>query len=149
MEIIIVIGIISIAIFSLYELVLSSRSLTSRELRHTQALSLAEEGLEAVRNIRDQGWTTNIASLNTSATYYLSLSGSAWGLTTTNPGTIDGIFTRTITIASVNRDSNSNISASGTSDPNTRKVTSTVTWTDRGRARSVVVTTYITNFQEN
>src|SRR5688572_11656630 len=96
-EILIVVAIIGTTVFSLYQLLLASRNLGSREIRRTQALSLAQEGLEAVRNIRDQGWSENIASLASGTTYYLSLAGSAWTLTTTNPGPESGLFTRTIT----------------------------------------------------
>lgn len=148
-EILVVIAIIGIAMFSLYELLLVSRNSTSRELRRTQALSLAQEGLEAVRNIRDQGWSENITPLNTSATYYATLSGSAWTLTSVNPGPIDTLFTRTLTFANVNRDADSNISPTGTDDPNTRKVTSTVTWLDRGSSRTVSLATNMTNFLDN
>lgn len=145
-EILVVITIISLAMFSLYELLLISRQVTSREQRRTQALALAQEGLEAVRNIRDQDWSDNIAPLTPDTTYYLTLSGSAWVLTAVNPGPIDSLFTRTITFDTVSRDSNSNISAAGSDDPNTRQATSTVTWLDRGENRSVSLSTYLTNF---
>lgn len=145
-EILVVVAIIGTAVFSLYQLLLASRSLGSREMRRTQALSLAQEGLEAVRNIRDQGWSENIEPLVNTTTYYLTLSGSAWTLTTANPGPENDLFTRTITFAEVNRDGNSNISPAGTADPNTRQVTSTVSWEERGSARTVSVSTYLTNF---
>lgn len=148
-EILVVIAIIGVAIFSLYELVVISRTTTSNQLRRTQALALAQEGIEAVRNLRDQSWGTNIEPLSTSTNYYATLSGSNWALTTTNPGPIDTLFTRTLVFESVNRDANSNISESGSSDPDTRKVTATVTWTERGNARSATLATYLTNFLDN
>lgn len=148
-EILVVIAIIGIAVFSLYELVVLSRATLSREARHTQALSLAQEGLEAMRTIRDQSWSANIAPLSPGTNYYLTLSGSSWALSTVNPGPIDSLFNRTIVFASVNRDANDSISASGSADANTRHVTATVSWTDRGSSRSVTLATYITNFLDN
>ncbi|MEK7557027.1 MAG: type II secretion system protein [Patescibacteria group bacterium] len=148
-EILVVIAIIGVATFSLYELVVLSRATVGRELRRTQALSLAQEGIEAVRSIRDQSWSGNIEPLSNGTNYYATLSGSSWALTTTNPGPIDALFNRTIVFASVNRDANSNISESGSVDENTRKVTSTVSWTDRGTSRSVALSAYITNFLGN
>lgn len=145
-EIVVVVAIIGITISSLYSLLVLSRATLSRHLRATQALALAQEGLEAVRNIRDQDWSNNIEPLGSGANYYLTLSGSSWALTTTNPGPIDSLFTRTVVFASVNRDESDNISDSGETDPNTRKITATVAWTERGSSRSVSLTTYITNF---
>lgn len=147
-EILVVISILGVSIFSLYELVVLTRTTASDQIRRLQALAYTQEGIEAVRNMRDRSWSDNIAPLNTGSTYYLTLSGSAWTLTTTNPGPLDGLFTRTITLAAVNRDSNGNISTTGTDDPDTRRVTATVTWTERGRARTVQLQTYLTNFLE-
>lgn len=148
-EILVVIAIIGVAILSLYELVVISRATTSNQLRRTQALALAQEGVEATRNLRDQGWSANIEPLSTGTDYYVTLSGSSWALTTTNPGPIDTLFTRTLVFENVNRDANSNISESGSSDPDTRKVTATVSWTERDKARTATLATYITNFLDN
>lgn len=145
-EILVVVSIVSVAIFSLYELVVLSRATSSNQMRRLQAVAYAQEGIEAVRNLRDRSWDNNIAPVSTSSTYYLTLSGSAWALTTTNPGPLDSLFSRTITFASVMRDSNGNISASGTPDDDTRQVTVTVTWTERGQARSLTLPIYLTNF---
>ena len=68
---------------------------------------LAEEGLEAVRNIRDANWQ-NLAD----GTYGLSTSGSQWALSGSQDTT--GIFTRQITISTV--------------DQNRKNITSKVTW---------------------
>lgn len=148
-EIVVVVAIIGLTVFSLYELVVLSRATTSRELHRVQALSLAQEGLEATRTIRDQGWSSTIANLTSGATYYVTLSGSTWQLTSTNPGPINGLFTRMLVFADVTRDNSGNISGSGSLDENTRKVTTTVTWEERGNNRSLELATYITNFLEN
>lgn len=148
-EIVVVIAIVGIAVFSLYELVVLSRATVSRELRRVQAVSLAQEGLEAVRVIRDQSWSANIAPLSAGTTYSATLSGTSWALTTINPGPIDSLYTRTLVFANVNRDANDNISEAGSADADTRKITSTVSWQERGSSRAVTLATYITNFQDN
>lgn len=145
-EILVVISIVGIAIFSLYELVVLSRASSSNQMRRLQAIAYAQEGIEAVRNMRDRSWDDNIASLNAGTPYYLTLSGSAWTLTTTNPGAIENLFTRTVVLSQVNRDSNGNIVSSGTDDPDTRHVDVTITWAERGNNRNVEIETYITNF---
>lgn len=57
-----------------------------------QAVLLAEEGLEAVRNIRDANFT-NIAN----GTHGLAISGNQWNLSGSSD--TNGIFTRSLTIA--------------------------------------------------
>lgn len=148
-EIVVVVAMIGLTIFSLYELVVVSRAAQARELRRIQAVSLAQEGLEAVRIIRDQSWSANLASLSVGTNYYATLSGSSWTLTTTNPGPIDGLYNRTIVFANVNRDANDNISTVGSEDDDTRQVTASVTWVERGNNRTVSLATYITNFLDN
>lgn len=147
-EILVVVTIVGIAIFSLYELVVISRTSTSNQMRRLQALSYAQEGMEAMRSIRDRSWDSHIAPLTETTAYYLTFTNSTWTLTTTNPGPLDGLFTRIIKVAPVTRDSNGNIVTGGTTDPDTRRVTVTVTWAERGSDRSVELQTYLTNFQQ-
>jgi hypothetical protein len=100
-----------------------------------------------VRLVRSQGWTANIAPKINGTTYYPVLSGSSWGLSTTNPGVIDNKYTRTIVFAAVSRNASGDIVASGgTIDPDSRRVTVTTSWLERGRTRTVVVQAYITNY---
>ena len=60
-----------------------------------QAVLLAEEGIEAIRNIRDE----DFANL-TPGTYGFALSGNEWILSGTSDNV--GIFTRNVTISSIN-----------------------------------------------
>ena len=60
-----------------------------------QAVFLAEEGIEAIRNIRDEDFT-NL----TTGTYGLALSGNEWVLSGTSDNV--GIFTRNVTISDLN-----------------------------------------------
>ncbi len=88
--------------------------------KRNRAVALAEEGMEAVRNLRD----ANYSSL-TDGTYGLGKSGSAWTLVP-SPDTT-GIYSRSININSV--------------DANHKEISSTVTWQQNvARAGSVTLT---------
>jgi prepilin-type N-terminal cleavage/methylation domain-containing protein len=95
----------------------------------SRAALLAEEGLEAVRNIRDAGFSGIVAG-----TYSLTSTGNKWGLSTTYPETID-IFRRKIDITDLSADR--------------KRVVSTVGWTDNGNYREVVETTYLNNWMKS
>ncbi|MBI1754966.1 hypothetical protein HY250_00755 [Candidatus Azambacteria bacterium] len=147
-EIVIAIFVISVSLFAVIQLSVFALKATADRNDKAKAVVFAQEGMEAVRNIRDGSWTNNIATLTFGATYYLTVSGSQWALTQTNPGALDGKFTRTIMIANVSRDINSNIvSAGGTDDASTKKVTVTVSWSTP--AKSVQLVAYLMNILKN
>lgn len=145
-EIIVAISIISIALFAISEvsvIYLKQNILNKKTLK---ASYLAEEALEAVRSVRDQGWSANIASLSMGSTYYPVISSNKWTLTATNPGFIDSIYARTVVVDNASRDANDNIVTSGgTNDPDTKKVTATISW----ESKSTTLTTYITDLYNN
>jgi len=95
--------------------------------KRTQATFLAEEGLEVVKNIRDENFTNLV-----DGSYGLVKAGSEWDFSAL-PDVTDS-FTRTINI--------------GTIDVNTKLVTSTVLWQQNlQRNGSVVLSTYLTNWK--
>jgi type II secretory pathway pseudopilin PulG len=94
----------------------------------SKSLYLGEEGLEAIREIRDQ----DFATIN-DGSYGLSMATGSWSLT---PGSdiIENIYTRTITIQTV--------------DVGKKEITANVSWTDgEGRSGSVSLDTYLTNWK--
>lgn len=113
--------------------------------RPIQAAFLEDEGMEAMRTLRDKSWA-NISGLTASTTYYLSFNASttSW-TTTTTPSMIDKIFSRTIVLSTVNRDANNDISSSGSNDPNTRKVTISVSWFKDNATTTKQLIGYLTN----
>ncbi|HNW71343.1 MAG TPA: hypothetical protein PKZ36_01470 [Candidatus Paceibacterota bacterium] len=142
-EILIAISIIVASVFS--AMAVSSRAiLVSHQSVHiSQASFLLEEGAEVVRIIRDNSWD-NISSLDNLTTYYPVYADSAWSLSAI-PSQV-GIFTRTITISSVNRDSaTGDISDSGTDDPGTKLVTVNVSWQEGSKNMSKSLSFYISN----
>ncbi len=100
-----------------------SRNATNRE----RAVVLAEEGLEATRNIRDANFSNLV-----DGTYGLSSSGGQWNFAGTSD--ITDIFTRQLTISTVNA--------------NQKQVNVAITWADQSSAtNSVTSSTYFTNWR--
>src|SRR5258708_3473724 len=90
----------------------------------TIANQYASEGLEAVRSIKNQGFTKLV---NSGGTGVIRNASNVWAFG--GGSNAFAKYLRVITIADAQRDSSGNIVASGgTIDPNIKKVTSTVTW---------------------
>ncbi|KPJ85933.1 hypothetical protein AMJ57_01315, partial [Parcubacteria bacterium SG8_24] len=106
-----------------------------------RAVFLAEEGIAAVRSVRNDGWTGLAAG-----TYGLSKSTGKWAFSGTSD--ITDIFTREIVVEAVNRDVSGDIVTSGgTPDPRTRRVTSRVSWNPPlGVAQSVELSAYLSDW---
>ncbi len=90
---------------------------------------LAEEGLEAARNIRDE----NFANLNVADNKYgLVISGNQWIFSGTSDAT--GIFTRQIIISTI--------------DANRKQIISNVSWQQTPlRSGSISLISYLTNWR--
>jgi len=117
--------------------------------KNVKAVFLAEEGLEAVKYLRNISWSTNIASLSTNTDYYLAWQNGKWESTTNNLY-IDGLFERKFRLEPVSRNSQSDIvSSGGTTDPNILKLIVTVSWSDASATTTRAVSTYITNLFDN
>lgn len=108
-----------------------------------KAAYLAEEGLEAMRYLRDDSWSGNISSLSDNFPYGVSLVGGVWK---TGSTTAVDVFDRTITLGPVYRDVSGDIvSAGGSLASTTRLVTSSVSWSNRGATSTITLSTYLTN----
>ena len=93
---------------------------------HTRGVILANEGLEAVRNIRDSGFS-NLPI----GTYGLVLSGNQWTLSGSQD--VSGIFTRQVVVSSV--------------DANRKNIAVNVTWQQNPQiVGSVSLSTRVTNW---
>ena len=120
-----------------------------------QAAYIMEEGVEAVRYLRDSGWSSNISALTSGVPYYLLFDGSDWDTTLTKV-LIDNKFERNVTIADVyRRDSDDDIVDVSSADPktldsNTIKGTVKVSWEGSGSAQNEISTVvYFTDFFNN
>lgn len=124
--------------------------LSYRNTARVQAAMLAEEAVEALRTMRDAGWTANVASLpyttfGTTTTYRLIWDNTKWQATT-SPVLIDGVFDRTFQIFPVNRDGAFNVvSTGGTEDTNSRRVVITISWREDNGTSTKSAETYLFN----
>lgn len=118
-----ILALVTSALFGAFEY---GRETTMTAGARTRALLLADEGIEASRNIRDSGFT-NL----TVGTHGLGTSGGKWIFSGTSDTT--GIFTRQMLVAAV--------------DATRDHVTSTVTWQETpSRAGSVTLDTYLSDW---
>lgn len=114
-----------------------------------KASTLAEEGLEAIRFLRNSSWNANIEQLLLDTDYFLTFTAGTWS-TSTSYTLIDNIYERKIRLSAVYRDANSDIVASGgTVDPNARLVISSVSWLYKGATTTRSISTYITDLYGN
>ena len=149
-EILIVIAIIIIALTSLLSIVTLSLKISIQIKERTQAVNLAQEAVDAVRSIRDNDWTKL-----TNGNHGLTNAGGYWDFVGTE-NIING-FSRKILIEDVYRDNTPGdseatddietdgiIEASDYLDPDTKKITATVSW----KERKVEIVTYLTNWKQ-
>ncbi len=126
--------ILSIAVFALLITTLIGAYFYGQEStalagNRARAVMIAEEGLEAVRNIRDEDFS-NLED----GTYGLNISNNAWVLSGLSDN-VD-IFTRQIEISPI--------------DGDRKEVTSTVTWQQNPQRSGIIsVETYLTNWQKS
>jgi Tfp pilus assembly protein PilV len=142
-EVLVAISIITVSILAATAVAQKSIYVSRQAVHTTQAAFLLEEGAEAVRIFRDNAWT-NISGLTANTNYYPTFSSGTWSLSST-PNTVD-IFTRTASVANVNRDNTTkDISATGIDDPGTKLVTITVSWPEGGVTITKTLQFYMTN----
>lgn len=148
LELVVGVSIISITLFGITASVQLAMKAAQQNTKSIKANFLAEEGLEAVKTMRDNGWAANIAPLAAGTDYYLLYNGVKWATTTINIF-VDGKFERRLRITSVYRDANGNIASSGSADNGTKKITIYVAWPARGGTTTAQMSAYITNIFKN
>lgn len=147
-DILVSIAVITLAFWSFYQVAVLGVRVKQESERRDTAVFLAQEAIETVRFARDGSWSTNIAPLALGTDYYVSASGTQWVFSTTDPGLINNLYTRTVRFDQVLRDTiTDDISASGVEDIDTREVTVTVFW--GGEPKNYEIVTYLTNFLFN
>ena len=110
----------------------------------TQANRLAEEGLEAVRSIRNRDF-----NLLSNGNKGVGISNNLWTFSGTTD--ITDKFTRQISITVANRDAGGSLVATGgTTDPDTWLIKSLVTWNyGVGETKQFSLNTILTNWRKN
>lgn len=123
---------------------------SSSSVKTVKAQMFLQEGIEAIRLIRDQGWTASIAPLSKNSNYYFifDMLGNKWGVTTT-PQYADGM-NRSFVLQDVYRNANGDIVPSGGNlDEGSRKVVIKVEWLGYSSTSTASSTTYITNLYKD
>lgn len=148
-EILVAVSIITISILAAMAVAQKSIYVSRQTLHATQAAFLLEEGAEAARIIRDGAWS-NISNLAANINYYPTFSGSTWTLSQT--GNTVGIFTRTVNVSDVCRntstDNISSLAPCGGStylDAGTKFITLTVSWPEGGQTVTKTLQFYLMN----
>lgn len=124
-------ALLAVSVFGLLAVAFSSAYLYGQEAmvfsgNEARAALLAEEGLEAARNMRDSAFS-NLTDGN----HGLAVSANHW--TWSGANDVSGIFTRTVAVSAV--------------DANRKNVASTVTWQQNAqRTGTVSATTRLTNW---
>jgi len=149
-EVIVGVALITLFLFGVAEVgKLGSRLIDSSGDR-LQTAFLLEEGIDALRGIRDTGWSSGIAPLVVDTDYWLVFDGVRWTHSTSSRPFIDGRFDRRFKLSQAQRNASDDIvSSGGTVDPDIRKIAVSVSWQERGATTTMSVSTYITNLFSN
>lgn len=126
LEVTIAVAILATTITGLFTGIIEAQQNTMLIGVKNQALLYAEEGLEAVRNMRDYEWD-NLAN----GTHGLVIANQRWDL-------------------SGNQDTNDNLTRHidiETDSSDRKRITSVVEWTFAGKTGSITLATYMTNWK--
>lgn len=126
-EVLLSIALFSLSISALVGALIYGQESTVLSGDRARASYLAEEGIEALRNIKDADFSNLVDGV-----WGLTTTGNQWNLSGASDS--NGEFTRQTQISAV--------------DENTKRATTTVSWTQNlQRTGSVVLDTYLTNWQ--
>jgi len=122
-------GIIAILVTAFAGVYIYGQESVMLSINRNRAVMLAEEGQEAVRNIRDNNFLDLLAG-----THGLSNSGSAWQFAGSSDSV--GLYTREIIISDI--------------DSETKQIVSRVLWQKNQQTEGVVeLVSYLTNWRES
>ncbi|MCK5027623.1 MAG: type II secretion system protein, partial [Candidatus Pacebacteria bacterium] len=112
-EIVVSVGIVGTVLSGVFFFYQKSLFINQRTTMLVQTNMLLVEGVEVVKFLRDDSWSTNITSFPTSTPQYLVFTSGDWEVVSTSTQ-IDNVFTRWFVLEDVYRDGNDDIAASGT-----------------------------------
>jgi len=129
---------------------LGSFSSTRLAKEETQASFFAQEGLEAVQSIRNQGWDEPFLATDCSAGCGLTKTGNIWNFSgESDDPDKTAKFSRTVTVENVERSQGDLVDSDGTIDEDTKKITVAVSWNFTPmRTNTITLTSYLTNWQK-
>lgn len=124
-EVLVAIALTGIMLPTLATALVTSHAGRATSQQQLKATALLNEATEALRVVRDAGWS-NVA---TDGVYHPVISGSTWTLAS-GAETVGG-FTRQITISAAERNgSGSLVQSGGTADPSTKRAAIEVGWSE-------------------
>jgi hypothetical protein len=142
-EVLVAMGISALVIPAIYFGLIASRQGQTQMVQRKTALTLLNESIEVVREVREKDWT----GFAVDGTFHPSTASGAWILAS-GPETL-GSFTRSIVISDVYRDNTGKIITSGgLLDPSSKKVDYSVSWSQPS-VSSVTTSAYFTRFRDN
>jgi len=144
LELIVAVGIFALVASSMISLVLGGNAALLQGSDQINAQTLAQEGIEAVRAVRDRAW--NEINYNQSA---VATSSGQWAFSGEGTSEKIGIYTRTIIFSDVCRDVLNNITVCPGAylDRHAKKVDVKITWlTSTGITDTVDRIVYVTNW---
>lgn len=157
-EVLVAVSVITTALAAFVALGAFSLGVSTRMRETAEALALAEEALEEVRNFRDNvSWNNDdlgnqydgLGVLAIGLAYHPALSGDTPARVMLAAGAeTSGRFTRQVVFDAVRRDGSNNIVASGgTVDAGTKQATARVSWPSGSGTREVELVTYVMNWR--
>jgi len=143
LELMIAMSIFVLVVSGIMFLVLDAHSANRQGGERTKAAFLTQEAFEATQSIANQGWNKLV-----DGEYGLDNSSGYWDLSGA-VNVIENRYTRKITVESVYRDGNGDITdAGGTFDIDTKKVTTQTLWDfTTARPSDITLEYYFTNWQ--
>ena len=147
LEIILALAIFSLIAATITSLAVGNIGALSQGGEHTEAQALAQEGIEAVRSIRDNAWNTNIYTTSS-----VSRNNNQWVFDGEGTTETIGKYTRTIYFSDVCRNGSDEIvdCPGSYTDVQSKLATVEVSWSPRsGVTNTVELFTYLTNWDSN
>ncbi len=141
-ELLVAMTVFTLVISGVVFLILDAQSANRQGRERTKAALIAQESIEALRSIRNQGW-----KFVRPGTFGLSDQSGIWALAGTNDS-VDQ-FTRNVQVEYAHRDVSGNLVPSGgTIDFDTKKITTNVQWDFTPlRPSTITFETYLTNWR--
>lgn len=142
-ELIIVMALSVVILPALLTGLVSSRQGKAQQSQRTQAVYLLNETIDAVRSVREKGWT----AFSANGTFHPVIFGTNWTLAT-GSAVVNGL-TQSVVVGNANRDTNGTIVVSGGSpDPSSKKINVAISW-GQPYASTVSATLFMTRYLDN
>ncbi len=143
-ELLLAVALASVMLPALLTGLVASRQGRVQQEQRVKAVQLLQETQEAMRSIREKGWS----NLTTNGTYHPIITGSTWSLASGSD--VSGDYTRQIVITDVYRDTTTKqiVTSGGFLDPSTKRADITISWSIP-YASSIASTVYLTRYLDN